>query len=234
MKRFFIDVDLQVDFCSRSGRLYVSDAEKILDNCEKLVNHAVRTKQLIVGSVDTHSYDSWEFGNNKNLGPNGEKPNFPVHCVKGTNGWLKMNDVMVKNTIFIPNTKINTVSNEILNLVKKPNLQAIYFEKEVYSMFANPNAEHVLDTLLDFNFNEEVEFVVFGVATDYCVKAAALGLKEYCNKRKLNSSVKLIINAIAGVTQKTTNEALEEMKNAGIELMKIDEYLNKNSNNKKT
>lgn len=223
MKRFFIDVDTQVDFCHRHGALYVYGAEKILDNCERLVDHAVRTRQLIVGSVDTHAYDAWEFKSNKNVGPNGENPNFPTHCVKGTNGWLKMNDTMVKKCIFIPNVLINS-DKDWKNLFSHQDVQAFFFEKEVYSLFANPNANSVLVELLPYS-DDEVEYVVFGVATDYCVKAAALGLVEFCKKEKLKFTVKLVTDAIAGVDKKTTKEALEEMEASGIEFVTTDKVL---------
>ena len=55
---------------------------------------------------------------------------------------------------------------------------AVYFEKEVYSMFANPEAEPLLDHLIEERNlkRTDVEAVVFGVATDYCIKAAGRGL----------------------------------------------------------
>jgi nicotinamidase/pyrazinamidase len=150
MVKFIVDVDTQVDFCVKRGNLYVPSAESILDNCEKLVNHAVRKKHLIIGSVDTHCYDSWEFNNNKNTGPNGEKPNFPPHCIKGTNGWLKMNDTSVKNSIFIPDTTISDETSWKKYL--KHDVQGIYLEKEVYSLFANPNSFSFFHSLLSLPF----------------------------------------------------------------------------------
>ena len=58
--------------------------------------------------------------------------------------------------------------------------QGVYFEKEVYSLFANPLAERFLASLAARLPGERaaLELVVYGVATDYCVKAAALGLAE--------------------------------------------------------
>ena len=54
-----------------------------------------------------------------------------------------------------------------------------------------------------------------GVATDYCVKAAALGL------RKRNIEVYIFENAIKGVDEKeTTVEAINEMKEAGCHFVK--------------
>ncbi len=55
--------------------------------------------------------------------------------------------------------------------------QGVYFEKEVYSLFANPLAEPFLKALFA-TFPEPPELFVYGVATDYCVKGAALGLRE--------------------------------------------------------
>jgi nicotinamidase/pyrazinamidase len=90
--------------------------------------------------------------------------------------------------------------------------QAVYFEKEVYSLFANPLAERFLKALFA-TFAEPPELFVYGVATDYCVKAAALGLRER------GYATTVITDAVAGITPEGTEAALREMLAAGVNMM---------------
>jgi nicotinamidase/pyrazinamidase len=54
--------------------------------------------------------------------------------------------------------------------------------------------------------------IVYGVATDYCVKAAALGLAE----RGYRTTV--LTDAIAGITKEGTEAALAALEAAGVRL----------------
>jgi nicotinamidase/pyrazinamidase len=95
--------------------------------------------------------------------------------------------------------------------------QAVYFEKEVYSLFANPNAAAVLDQLTPAG---PAEFVVFGVATDYCVKAAALGLVQWIAARPARAGSRVVVarDAVAAVTPAGEAEALTALRDAGVAL----------------
>jgi nicotinamidase/pyrazinamidase len=109
----------------------------------------------------------------------------------------------------VPNVPHDTsgLAGELAN----GDVHALYFEKEVYSLFANPNAEAVLRGLV-VRMQPKPRFVVWGVATDYCVKAAALGLRE----RGWDTVV--LTDAIAPVDIDGGTAALAEMKAAGIQL----------------
>ena len=88
IQRVFVDVDVQHDFCEPSGALYVKGSPN--DLYRALTRHAAEHRIPILGSVDSHAWDAWEFASSETRGPSGEKPNFPDHCVKGTHGWLKV------------------------------------------------------------------------------------------------------------------------------------------------
>lgn len=219
MQRAFIDVDTQWDFCAPGGALFVRGAPAAMGPCARLVEAAVAQGAPLLGSVDSHAHDAWEFATNQNVGPRGEKPGFPPHCVKGTPGWLKLPETLPARFYFVP------VVPDVEAAARIPaGTQAVYFEKEVYSLFANPNAVAVLDARIP---EGPVDFVVFGVATDYCVRAAALGLLDWIAARpaRAGSVVNVVRDAIAAVTEAGGAEALEALRAAGVRTPRVDEIL---------
>lgn len=213
LSRVFIDVDVQRDFCDPAGALRVPGSPN--DAFAKLTAFAADQRIPIIGSVDSHAWDAWEFASNPYRGPNGEKPNFPDHCVKGTAGWLKMPGTLPSRFRFVPNVA-NAPPRSLVQELQTSLTQAIYFEKEVYSLFANPMAEPLLAALCADN---DVEFFVYGVATDYCVKAAVLGLLERGYKTSL------ITDAIAGISQSGVQQAVHEMQSKGVRLTVLPQVL---------
>jgi|GEM_PF-696934 len=177
-----VDVDTQIDFVDEEGKLYVPD-----ESGEVRRNLQLLTSELdyVVGSVDSHAYDAWEFI------PNGGP--FPEHCVKGTEGWLKIRETRRADTRFIPMSEGHLVigedeqgegnrkygAEEFAEAVLMGGETAI-FEKEVYSLFANPNAEPFVKELVEKAGGvRKVLFAVFGYCTGgFCVDAAAEGLKD--------------------------------------------------------
>jgi len=87
------------------------------------------------------------------------------------------------------------------------------FEKAHYDVFTNPGAEK---KLREYGVEEAV---VYGVATDICVKAAVLGMQE----RGIQTYV--VEDAIKGVFEDKTKEALEEMLTAGAKFTTTKEIL---------
>lgn len=214
MDKIFVDVDVQRDFCEPNGALFVPGSPN--DVLRKLVQHAQDKHIPILGSVDSHAWDAWEFASSGRKGPNGEQPNFPDHCVKGTAGWLKVEGTLPKSFRFVPNVSVAPVES-IVGEVLSGDTRGVYFEKEVYSMFANPLAEQFVKMLVE-RAGTSPEFFVFGVATDYCVRAAALGLAERGYRTVL------LTDAIAGITPQGVEYALNEMRKAGVRLSTTAEF----------
>lgn len=206
-KPVLVDVDVQNDFCLVDGALSVPGSPNAL--YQKLVRLAVRDRVPIVGSVDSHAYDAWEFASNEHRGPNGEDPKFPDHCVKGTAGWLKVDGTLPRRFRFAP-CVANLPHDALAAELASGACEALYFEKEVYSLFANPSAARVLEELR--SRLGALRFIVFGVATDYCVRAAALGLREH------GYETVVLTDAIAGITEAGTRAALDAMREAGATL----------------
>jgi nicotinamidase/pyrazinamidase len=90
--------------------------------------------------------------------------------------------------------------------------KAIIFTKKCYDVF-DPKLgnQDIIQWLKDHPFNE---VWVYGVATDYCVLAAVKGLVKYI------PNVYVFENAIAGVDEKTTKDAIAEMKSIGAMFVK--------------
>lgn len=183
-----VDVDTQHDFVHPDGALHVPARAGVIEAIAAELAAAEASGRPIVGSVDSHAYDAWEFADNG--GP------FPPHCVKGTAGWLRVTERTPARTRFVP---MQHVDGDVRNVVGERRAGegnriqgaaalareardgvGLYFEKEVYSLFMNPAAAPVLVALVALlGGREAVVFDVLGYCTGgYCVDAAALGLAE--------------------------------------------------------
>ena len=89
----------------------------------------------------------------------------------------------------------------------------IYFKKQHYDIFTNPEFSAFLKQI------KVIEAIVYGVATDYCVKAAVLGMQMR------NVQCYVVEDAIKGVDPKTTKGALEDMAKNGAEFIKTKDIL---------
>lgn len=221
MRTILIDVDTQYDFCHPQGALFVKGADRLHEPFQQLTARGVAVGAPIVGSVDSHAFDAWEFAGAPEPGPNGERPNFPPHCVKGTEGWLKVPGTLAPRFRFVPNVPLG---DELLGpLISRHQPQQILLEKEVYSLFANPNAGRLLDQVRQGD--DTLRFFVYGVALDYCVRAAALGLVDYLRERSLSGEVLLCVDATASVVQEGGERALGECQARGVKAISTREAL---------
>jgi nicotinamidase/pyrazinamidase len=230
--RIFYDVDTQHDFMDKDGALYVPGAEEIKPNLEKLTDYAKKEIIPIWGSKDRH------FKNDPELKRNGGQ--FPDHCMDKTCGMdlvpethydLKnyespsgfetqtIPDKTSENETYGWNGELefkvmcSSARPRYINRKWKEVGANVIFEKQANDVFTNPAA---LALMLSLGVKEAV---VYGVATDYCVKDAVLGMQ----KRGIRCYVG--DDAIAAVTPETGKSALEEMVKAGAKLIKTDEVL---------
>lgn len=188
VRRILVDVDTQRDFVAPDGALYVEAAPSVPATISRLLREAEAAGDPIIGSVDSHAYDAWEFENNG--GP------FAPHCIKGRPGWLRMSPDIPAKTRFVPmlaaqpelrclvgeareGTGTRTFDADALAAEAHAGV-GLLFEKEVYSLFSNPAAEPVVEALVrSLGGPAAVVFEVIGYCTGgYCVDAAALGLAQ--------------------------------------------------------
>ena len=183
-KTVFVDIDTQFDFMNSRGNLYVPGAEDIVDNIKKLFDYAKEHKIIILSSVDAHTVDDPEF------------KLFPSHCIKGTPGNQKIEASTCKDNIFIENVEQDITASMMDH-------EQIIVESQTFDIFESINTDGIVNKL------DACNYVVFGVATDYCVKAAVLGLLQ----RGYN--VCLVTDATKAITKEGEKKSLNEMKDAG-------------------
>ncbi|MCZ6677434.1 MAG: cysteine hydrolase [Candidatus Poribacteria bacterium] len=185
-RQVFVDIDTQIDFINSDGALSVPGAEQIRGNLRALTNHALENGIKIIASADAHPVDDKEF------------ELFPPHCVQGTPGQKKIEETSVANTHVVKNAPAETPSRDLLGKADQ-----VLLEKQAFDVFTNPNAAELVKAA------EADEHIVYGVATDYCVKAAVLGLLEQ------GHTVVVIEDAIAAVEAEAGKEALALMREKG-------------------
>lgn len=226
--KIFYDVDTQNDFMNENGALYVPDAELIKENLNILTSYALHNKVPLVGSVDRHfgtkEYKDREGELQVNGGP------FPNHCMDGTKGQEKIEEINFVRT-FIENVLgtekyPDNITPSVYNRncvreakqyqkIRFPSVLPVFFEKQELDVFTNPLFETFLKQA------KVNQAVVYGVATDYCVKAAVLGMQDR------NIQCYVVEDAIKGVDVQPgdSEKAIEEMQQAGAKLVTLDQVL---------
>lgn len=181
-----------------AGALYVPDAEAIRPNVERLLRAAGGHKVTTFSSRCAHEPDDPEF------------EIFAPHCIDGTPGAervfaclpaLPRREIAV-DAAADPQSQIRPATHYVV-------------EKKVFDLFSNRWLEG-LRRRGDFKGES---CAVFGVATDYCVRACALGLAE------AGAHVLLVEDAVRGVASETTARTIDEMRAAGVEFTTTDEVL---------
>jgi nicotinamidase/pyrazinamidase len=192
----FMDVDTQFDFMEPRGALYVPGAEQIRPNLLRLANYARERRIPWIASADTHAPDDPSFSQ------------WPPHCVVGTPGQQRIPETKRAGVEIIPNRPgaFEGPSDPRQEIVLEINI-----EKQDYSVAANPNFEAVLAAF------GPSRFVVFGVATEYCVRDSALDL------RRLNLPVDLVVDAVRAISEEGGRQAIKEMLAAGVRLVTTEE-----------
>ncbi len=197
-----IVVDVQGDFTTaKKGSLAVPGTDDgFVAKVKKATEELKKKGHAIFATQDWHPKDHISFFTNHE----GKKPFdaiqisgktqvlWPPHCVQGTE-----------------NANILLDKNLFVAVVKKG--QDKKFDS--YSGFQDDGgAKTELDAILKKNNIKEL--VVYGIATDYCVKATAIDAANAGYK------VTVIESLCKGVAPDTTTKALEEMKAKGITVKK--------------
>jgi nicotinamidase/pyrazinamidase len=195
---YFFDIDTQHDFMHREGALYVPNADAIWSNIERLLRAAGEKGITTISSRCAHEPGDPEF------------EIFPPHCIDGTPGAERIFPHLPQ----LPRREIEVGAKADPEAKLAPATHYIV-KKKVFDLFSNP----WLDSLRGRGVFRGQKCVVFGVATDYCVRACALGLAQ------AGAHMLLVEDAIQGVTNETTDKAIAEKRAAGVLFRTTDEVL---------
>lgn len=191
----FWEVDAQADFMLPGGKLYVPGAEKLLPNIRRLTDAARQGRVFLVSHGCYHTKDDPEFAI------------FPPHCVQGTPGANLVPEALTE--------KVVTVPNQAASL--PPDLsryQQILLEKQTLNIFESRHADELVERL-----GPNVEFVVFGVVTEFCVRFAAKGLLERGRR------VSVVQDAIETLNSEDGKRAAAELQALGARFITTEQAL---------
>jgi nicotinamidase/pyrazinamidase len=194
-------VDVQGDFTTaHKGSLAVPNSDQAyLERVAKATDQLKKADLPVYATQDWHPADHMSFASNHKdkkpfeaikLDDGRTQVLWPAHCVQGTKG----SELLVNPAI-------------ITKVIRK----GMNSKFDSYSGFMDDGgAKTDLDKVLkDAGIKT---LVVYGIATDYCVKATALdGLKE-------GYKVIVVQDLCRGVADETSKAALEEMKQKGAQI----------------
>ena len=185
-KLVFWEVDVQADFMLPGGKLYVPGAEKLLPNIRRLTDAARQGRVFLVSHGCFHTQDDPEFNT------------FPPHCVQGTPGARLVPEALTERVVTVPNQPTATLPDDFSPY------QQILLEKQTLDVFESGHADELVERL-----GPDVEFVVFGVVTEYCVSLAAKGLLNRGRR------VAVVRDAIETLNSEDGNRTIAELQALG-------------------
>jgi nicotinamidase/pyrazinamidase len=195
-KLVFWEVDVQADFMLPGGKLYVPGAEKLLPNIRRLTDAARQGRVFLVSHGCFHTQDDPEFST------------FPPHCVKGTPGARLVPEALTDRVATVPNEAAASLPADLSRY------QQILLEKQTLDIFKSAHVEELVQRL-----GPDIEFVVFGVVTEYCVGFAAKGLLERGRR------VSVVLDAIETLNSEDGNRTVAELERLGATLTTTEQAL---------
>ncbi len=133
---------------------------------------------------------------------------FPPHCLKGTAGAELVPEALTDNFVRVENDVKAKLPEDLSKY------QQIILEKQTLDIFDTCHARELVERL-----GTAAEFVVFGVATEYCVRLAVKGLLS--RKRR----VAVVRDAIEALAPEVGEKTLAEFRNLGARVVTTDEVL---------
>lgn len=150
----FVDVDTQRDFLDPSGALFIAGSPAIGPNLASLTAFARDSGIPVVATACAHGPDAAEFAV------------FPPHCLLGTPGQARVDATAWPGGLVL-------AEGESLPSGTAPPPH-VTLNKDAYDLFSRPDAAGLFARYAEATGG--ATFVVYGVATDYCVGCVVDGL----------------------------------------------------------
>jgi nicotinamidase/pyrazinamidase len=179
----FVDIDTQRDFLEPAGALFVPGSTEIVPNLARLTRFAREHRIPVLATACAHTPEDPEL------------ETFPPHCMIGTPGQERVDATSWSESLLLDD-------RAVLPEQMPAHLTVL---KHQYDFFTHFRADELIRRL---DVNRPV-FVVYGVATDYCVRAAVEGLlKRGCR-------VAIVTDAIRAIDARAEQELLTDFARRG-------------------
>jgi len=186
----FVDVDTQRDFIEPDGALAIAGAGAIVANLARLTAHARDRGIPVLATACWHDADDPEMAL------------FDPHCLAGTPGARRAEATARQDTRVLGH-------DDRHDGAVVPHLT---IHKRSFDVFDRPDVAAIVDR---YNRGRPT-FVVYGVATDYCVRCAVLGLLDRGCK------VAVVVDAIRAVDPVAEADVLTDFARRGAVLTLTD------------
>ena len=174
-KKILIVVDYQYDFANPNGALYVNGGEKLQDKIIKIIPDF----DAVIFTQDCHPYYHCSF-----IDTGGE---WPRHCVEDSIGA----GIPIE---FFDAAKNYAVEKKGINYTQEE-YGAFSDKKSLYSFVGEiTNSDNLYYNKFVFN-NDEYEFVICGIAGDYCVLETLKNITKHVG----NNNVKVYLDGIVSI-----------------------------------
>ncbi len=179
----FVDVDTQGDFLDPGGALFIEGSGAIRPNLARLTRVARERGIPILATACAHGDDDEEF------------ESFPPHCRVGTPGQERVAETAWPGSLVL----------EPGGPLPEAPVPHLTVPKREYDVFSHPDLVRVLDVY----GRDRPTFVVYGVATDYCVACAVGGLLAHGHR------VAVVVDAVRAVEIEAEAEHLTGFADRG-------------------
>ncbi len=199
----FWDVDTQFDFMQPEGRLYVPDAETIVETISAVRRFALDNGYSILANTDWHSKENEEISDNPDF-----KRTFPPHCMVNEPGSERvgyLGEIPIK---YVPLEKLD--AEDLRHLVAEDQFHVV-IRKQECDVFSNPNTEKLVKLITP------KQVIIFGVALEMCVSDVVRGLKRFDGIKRY-----VLKDAVKGLETKPDSEVLDEFRDMGVQVTEFD------------
>jgi nicotinamidase/pyrazinamidase len=203
----FWDVDTQHDFMRSDGLLYVPGSEEIAATLGALTAYAHTHGIRIVASADDHVPGHRELSDTPDF-----LTTFPLHCMRGTPGQLKISETALRDPCVIQPERQGAAE---LSRRLAAHHGDVLLLKHWFDVFTNENIETVLGILAPMSV------VLYGVAQDVCDKYAIEGLLRHYSQLRLYA----VSDAMKPIDRDMAQRLLDQWAQQGVRIVKTSEIV---------